>query len=126
MAEALTPMSEIAERLGRMEAHHENTVRVIDALVSGQKVLQDAITDLVREVADLAAAIRHPDPAHCLQTHRMIVLEADVARLQDDAAAMKQLGAEAAGRKQAWAVIWHVLSALAGAALSSLLRYLFK
>ena len=70
----------VAARLGRLEAQYENAQRSIDMLVSGQQDAQQTMQEMIRQLAELAAAVRFPDPAHCSrqqeiaelwQTHRL-------------------------------------------------------
>jgi len=67
-------MTEVAERLGRLEAQHENSQRATDALVAGQQELREALRELSRQVAELTAALRFPDPAHCCQRREIAEL----------------------------------------------------
>jgi len=64
----------IAERLGRLEAQYENAWRSIDMLVAGQQELQQAMQVMTGHLAELAAAIKYPDPARCCQRLEMTEL----------------------------------------------------
>lgn len=69
------PMSELLERLTAVETQQANTNKVLDGLAT-------AMTDMVKQVSDLAAALRHPDPAHCTRGEQINKLESRVTSLE--------------------------------------------
>ena len=63
--------AEVAERLGRLEAQQESTLRAIDAIMVVQQDMHGAMQELSRQIAELAAALRHPDPALCCRQREL-------------------------------------------------------
>jgi len=69
---------EILERLAAVETQQTNTNKTLDTLAS-------AMTTMTKEVSELAAALKHPDPAHCTQRDEITALKTEVAALKTKA-----------------------------------------
>ncbi len=76
--------NETSERLARVEEQTTSLHEAVVALVDAQKETGRQISEMVSKVADLAATLAHPDPAHCIQGGGIADLRRDVTGLKSD------------------------------------------